>query len=108
VPIRRGLLPEYAALQRLPGRSYQGWRYCVGRLVDQGLICEDLCPSRYLANAARGLRPMRGLSTEGTAQVVVAGHAFMQSLRRGHYELGLEVPPGMRVAAAFVELARAI
>jgi len=54
------------------------------------------------------LRPMRGLRTERTAQVVVAGHAFMQNLRRGHYELGLDVPPGMRVAAAFAELARAI
>jgi transposase-like protein len=54
------------------------------------------------------LRPIRGLRTERTAQVVVAGHAFMQNLRRGHYELGLDVPPGMRVAAAVAELARAI
>jgi len=51
---------------------------------------------------------MRGLRTERTAHVVVAGHAFLQNLRRGHYELGLDVPPGMRVAAALAELARAI
>jgi len=54
------------------------------------------------------LRPMRGLRTDRTAQVVIAGHAFMQNLRRGHYELGLDTPPALRVAAAFTELARAI
>jgi hypothetical protein len=54
------------------------------------------------------LRPMRGLCTDRTAQVVIAGHAFMQNLRRGHYELGLDVPPALRVAAAFTELASAI
>jgi transposase-like protein len=54
------------------------------------------------------LRPMRGLQNDRTAQVVIAGHAFMQNLRRGHYELGIEAPPDQRVAAAFTELARAI
>jgi transposase-like protein len=51
------------------------------------------------------LRPMRGLRTDPTARVIIAGHAFLQNLRRGHYELGLDVPPGSRVAAAFTELA---
>ncbi len=37
------------------------------------------------------LRPMRGLRTDKTAQVIIAGHAFMQNLRHGHYELA--VPP---------------
>jgi transposase-like protein len=54
------------------------------------------------------LRPMRGLRTDTSAQVVIAGHAFMQNLRRGHYELAVEAPPATRVAAAFTELARAI
>ncbi len=54
------------------------------------------------------LRPMRGLRTDRTAQTVIAGHAFMQNLRRGHYELGLDAPPVVRVAAAFTELAQAI
>jgi hypothetical protein len=40
--------------------------------------------------------------------VIIAGHAFMQNLRRGHYELSLDVPPALRVAAAFTELAHAI
>ncbi|WP_281419903.1 DDE-type integrase/transposase/recombinase [Paractinoplanes toevensis] len=54
------------------------------------------------------LRPMRGLQTDRTAQVIIAGHAYMQNLRRGHYELGIDAPPAVRVATAFTELARAI
>lgn len=54
------------------------------------------------------LRPMRGLRTDPTAQVIIAGHAFIQNLRRGHYELGLDSQPKLRVASAFSELARAI
>jgi IS6 family transposase len=54
------------------------------------------------------LRPMRGLRTDRTAQVVITGLAFLQNLRRGHYELATETPRPLRVAAAFAELARAI
>ncbi|WP_426507258.1 IS6 family transposase [Dactylosporangium sp. McL0621] len=54
------------------------------------------------------LRPMRGLQTDRTAQTIIAGHAFMQNLRRGHYELGIDAPRGLRVVAAFTELATAI
>jgi IS6 family transposase len=54
------------------------------------------------------LRPMRGLQTDRTGQVVIAGHGFVQNLRRGHYELGIDDPPALRVDAAFSELAEAI
>jgi IS6 family transposase len=54
------------------------------------------------------LRPMRGLRTDRTAQVIITGLAFMQNLRRGHYELAAEAIGSMRAAAAFTELARAI
>jgi len=54
------------------------------------------------------LRPMRGLKRDRTASVVIAGHAFMQNLRRGHYELGIEALPGLTIPAAFDELAHAI
>jgi transposase-like protein len=36
------------------------------------------------------LRPMRGLRTDRTAQVIITGIAFIQNLRRGHYELATE------------------
>jgi transposase-like protein len=54
------------------------------------------------------LRPMRGLKTDRTAQVVIAGHAFLQNLRRGHYEFAVHERPGLRLAVAFTELAQAI
>jgi transposase-like protein len=54
------------------------------------------------------LRPMRGLKTNRTAQVVIAGHALMQNVRRGHYELGIEADPRLRVRAAFNELIETI
>ena len=56
----------------------------------------------------RRLRPMRGLQTDWSAQVVIAGHAFVQNLRRGQYDIALDNPPATRLAAAFGELARAI
>jgi transposase, IS6 family len=54
------------------------------------------------------LRPMRGLKQDRSARVVIAGHAFVQNLRRGHYELAVEAPATRRVAVAFDELATTI
>jgi transposase-like protein len=54
------------------------------------------------------LRPMRGLKQDRSARVVIAGHAFVQDLRRGHYELAVEEPTNRRVAVAFDELVLAI
>jgi len=54
------------------------------------------------------LRPMRGLKRDHTARVIMRGHALMQNLRRGHYELGVEARLHRRVATAFNELARTI
>jgi transposase, IS6 family len=54
------------------------------------------------------LRPMRGLTRLRSMQVISAGHAFVQNLRRGHYELGIDVDPKHRLPAAFTELALVI
>ena len=54
------------------------------------------------------LRPMRGLKQDHSARVVIAGHGFVQNLRRGHYELAVEELVNQRVAVAFDELALAI
>jgi transposase, IS6 family len=51
---------------------------------------------------------MRGLKQDHSARVVIAGHAFVQNIRRGHYELAVEEPVHRRVAVAFDELALAI
>jgi transposase, IS6 family len=54
------------------------------------------------------LRPMRGLKRLRSAARIAAGHAFVQNLRRGHYELATDVPPPLRLATAFSELALAM
>jgi transposase-like protein len=53
-------------------------------------------------------RPMRGLKQLRSAARIAAGHAFMQNLRRGHYELATNAPAHLRLAEAFTELALAI
>ena len=80
----------------LPGAFHHTGRYANNRIETD----HDRLKSR--------LRPMRGLKTDRSARVVMAGHAFMQNVRRGHYELGVEVHPRGRVAAAFSELALVI
>jgi transposase-like protein len=54
------------------------------------------------------LRPMRGLKQDHSATVIIPGHAFVQNVRRGHYELAVEEPVNRRVAVEFDELALAI
>jgi transposase-like protein len=54
------------------------------------------------------LRPMRGLKRDRTARVILAGHAFVQNLRRGFYDLGTDDRPTARLADAFAELALVI
>ena len=54
------------------------------------------------------LRPMRGMKRLRSARVISAGHAFVQNLRRGHYELAVDVHPRDQLAAAFTELADVI
>jgi IS6 family transposase len=87
------------------------------RAVDE--VVPDAChdTERYSNNRVESdhgrlkarLRPMRGLQRDRTAAVVIRGHAFVQNLRRGHYELGTNARiGGLRVAAAFDELAGTI
>ena len=54
------------------------------------------------------LRPMRGLKRLRSARVITTGHAFVQNLRRGHYELAVDLAPNHRIPAAFTEVALAI
>ena len=49
------------------------------------------------------LGPMRGVKTNRTASVVIPGHALIQNLRRGHYELAVHAAPPFRLATAFNE-----
>jgi len=51
---------------------------------------------------------MRGLKRDRSLRIVAAGHAFVQNLRRGHYELATEASVLDRAAVAFTELALAV
>ena len=65
------------------------WRY-VYRAIDQvGQVIDVFASPRRDGNAARR-------------------HAFVQNVRRGHYELAVEAPANRRLAVAFSELAVAI
>ena len=46
-----------------------------------------------------------GLKQFRSAARIAAGHAFIQNLRRGHYELATDARPPLRLAAALTELA---
>jgi transposase, IS6 family len=82
------------------------------RVLDESVPEACHVVERYANNPIEGdhgrlkarLRPMRGLKRRACTAVVVAGHAFVQNLRRGHYELGVDAPRRCRVAAAFSEL----
>ena len=54
------------------------------------------------------LRPMRGLKRHRSARILAAGHAFVQNLRRGHYDIATEVPTSHRLRIAFDHLALTI
>ncbi len=83
------------------------------------MVLEELLPSawhrtdRYANNRIEAdhgrlkarLRSMRGLKQDRSARVILAGHAFVQNLRRGHYELAVEEPVNRRLMVAFDELA---
>ena len=74
-------------------------------------VTEQYCKNRVEADHGRlkaRLRPMRGLKQFRPAARIAAGHAFVQNLRRGHYELATDVAPPLRLATAFTELALAV
>ncbi len=54
------------------------------------------------------LRPMRGFKQDRSASVIIMGHALVQNVRRGHYELAVEEPVARRLAVAFDDLALAV
>jgi transposase, IS6 family len=54
------------------------------------------------------LRPMRGLKRQRSARILSAGHAFVQNLRRGHYDIATDTPDCHRLRIAFDDLALTI
>jgi hypothetical protein len=48
---------------------------------------------------------MRGLKRHRSAGILAVGHAFVQNLRRGHYDIAAETPDRHRLRIAFHDLA---
>ena len=72
---------------------------------------EQYANNRVEANHGRlkaRLRPMRGLKTFRSARILATGHAFVQNLRRGHYDIATDSPAHHRLPEAFVELTLAV
>jgi transposase-like protein len=86
------------------------------RVLDELLSAACHVMDRYANNVIEAdhgrlksrLRSMRGVKRLQSARVISVGHAFVQNVRRGHYELGVDVHPQCRLPAAFAELALAI
>jgi len=51
---------------------------------------------------------MRGLKTFRSARILPTGHALVQNLRRGHYEIATDAPVHHRVRMGFDELTLAV
>jgi len=80
-------------------------------------VLDELVPSalhvaaRYANNPVEAdhgrlkarLRPMRGLKRHRSARFLAAGHAFIQDLRRGHYEIVADAPARHRLRIAFLQ-----
>jgi transposase, IS6 family len=86
------------------------------RVLDEALPAARHVVEQYANNSVEAdhgrlksrLRPMRGLKQLRSAQVISAAHAFVQNLRRGHYELATHVDLRHRLPTAFAELTLAI
>jgi transposase-like protein len=51
------------------------------------------------------LRPMRGLKCLASARALATGHAIVQNLRRGHYDITADLPVHDRIRVALTTLA---
>jgi IS6 family transposase len=105
--LRAGTVPVEVTTDRAP---------VYPRVLDELIPHALHCVEQYANNPVEAdhgrlkarLRPMRGFKRRRCAQTVAAGHAFVQNLRRGHYEVATEQPRRDRVRVAFADLALAV
>jgi IS6 family transposase len=105
--LRAGTVPVEVTTDRAPA-----YPRVLDELVPHALHCvEQYANNPIEADHGRlkaRLRPMRGLKRHRSASTVAAGHAFVQNLRRGHYEIATEQPRRHQLRVAFADLALAV
>jgi IS6 family transposase len=101
--LRAGTIPAEVITDRAPA-----YPRVLDELIPSALhAVERYATTRVEADYGRlkvRLRPMRGLKRHLSARIISAGHAFVQNLRRGHYELATDIPARHRIHAAFDQL----
>jgi IS6 family transposase len=98
--LRAGTVPAEVTTDRAPAYP---------RVLDELIPSALHTTERYANNRAEAdhgrlkarLRPMRGLRRHRPARILAAGHAPVQNIRRGHYELAADVPAPHRLRGAF-------
>jgi transposase, IS6 family len=102
--MRAGVIPVEITTDRAPAYP---------RVLDELIPSALHTVERYANNPVEAdhgrlkarLRPMRGLKRHRSARILAAGHAFVQNLRRGHYDIATRVPARHQLRTAFDELA---
>jgi transposase, IS6 family len=105
--LRAGTIPAEVTTDRAPV-----YPKALDELVPSALhIVEQYANNPIEADHGRlkaRLRPMRGLKCHRSARTLAAGHAFVQNLRRGHYDIATEACDRHRIRMAFGDLALTI
>ena len=105
--LRAGTIPAEVTTDRAPAYP---------RVLDELIPTALHTVERYANNPVEAdhgrlkarLRPMRGLKRHRSGRIISAGHAFVQNLRSGHYELATNISARHRTRAAFDQLTMAI
>jgi hypothetical protein len=101
--LRAGTIPAEVTTDRAPAYP---------RVLDELIPSALHTVERYANNPVETdhgrlkarLRPMRGIKRHRSARILATGHAFVQNLRRGHYELATDAAARHRLRAAFDQL----
>jgi len=102
--LRAGTTPVAVTTDRAPGYPRVPGELIPSALHIAGQHANNPAGADHGRLKAR-LRPMRGLQRHRSARILAAGHAFVQNLRRGCYDIATEVPARHRLRVAFDELA---
>lgn len=105
--VRAGTVPVEVTTDRAP---------VYPRVLDELFPAALHCMEQYANNPVEAdhgrlkarLRPMRGFKRHRSLRTISAGHAFVQNLRRGHYDIATDLPSRHRLRIAFDDLALAV